>query len=379
MRFVSCDLAEELSRFQNDKYLTTSFFLDTDKSRRTKKEIIVTAKNLLASGRKRGEELDAAKDKRMSVERDLAAIEAFVAENLTSNAPGLALYACAGAKLWEVFALPAGPRDRIVFDRTPYIRPLSLILDRFRPMLVLLLDRREARWFESNMGMLAPLAHLVSEVPKKVKGGVEGPEAKRVERHIDAVVLSHFKRAAKQTFDLFQKTEYAGLLVGCHNGTCGEFESVLHPYLKERLKGKLKSKPGDAPDKVLQECVALEKDLRKGEEDNLVARLLAEVEKGGRAVSGLRECLKRLNQGEVRELIVTRYFAAGGTSCPRCGLLYLDELRCPTCERKTVALLDVVDEAVQKAWERQCGVRHITPPSKLDRYGKIGVFLRYKA
>jgi peptide subunit release factor 1 (eRF1) len=229
------------------------------------------------------------------------------------------------------------------------------------------------------MGMLAPLAHLVSEVPKKVKGGVEGPEAKRVERHIDAVVLSHFKRAAKQTFDLFQKTEYAGLLVGCHNGTCGEFETVLHPYLKERLKGKLKAKPGDAPDKVLQECVALEKDLRKGEEDNLVARLLAEVEKGGRAVSGLRECLKRLNQGEVRELIVTRYFAAGGTSCPRCGLLYLDELRCPTCERKTVALLDVVDEAVQKAWERQCGVRHITPPSKLDRYGKIGVFLRYKA
>jgi peptide subunit release factor 1 (eRF1) len=378
MKLLSRDQAEKIARFQSDKFLTTSLFLDTDKSRWTKKKILVTAKNLLAVGRKRLSELDAAKDKKTSLEKDLAKIEAFIAGNLTTNAPGLALYACSGAGLWEPIVLPTGPRNRIVFDRTPYVRPLSLILDRFRPMIVLLLDRREARWFELSMGVLTSLAHLTSDVPKKVKGGVEGPEAKRVERHYDAAVMSHFKRAAQRTFDLIKKQPYEALLVGCPNGAGGEFEAVLHPYVRERLKGKLKAKPGDPPDKVLRECLALEKDLRQGVEADLVGRLLAEVEKGGRATSGLRECLKHLNQREVGQLVVTRFFASAGTSCPRCGLLFIDKVACPACARKTLPVLDVVDEAVQKAWEMQCGVRHITPPSRLDRYGKIGAFLRFK-
>jgi peptide subunit release factor 1 (eRF1) len=378
MKILSWDLAEKISRFQSDKYSITSFFLDTDKSRWTKKEIVVSAKNLLSSGRDRLAELDAAKDKRTSLEKDLASIEAFVYQNMSTNVPGLALYACAGAGIWEPIALPTAPRNRIVFDRTPYIRPLSLILDRFRPLIILLLDRREARWFELSMGVLAPLARFTSEIPKKVKSGLVGPEAKRLERHVANAVMNHFKRAAQQTFDLFKKNSFDGLLVGCPNGVYGEFESVLHPYVRERLKGKLKAKPGDPPDKVLRECLALDANLRQRAEEDLIARLLGEVEKGGRATSGLRECLKRLNKREVRELVVTRYFVSPGTSCPRCGLLFLDEDRCPACDRKTVPLPDVVDEAVQKAWETQCLVRHITPPSRLDRYGKIGAFLRFK-
>jgi len=378
MNLLSKDLAEKISRIQSDKFLTTSFFLDTDKSRWSKKEIVVSAKNLLAKGREQLAGLNPAKEKRTSLEKDIAAIETFVSQNMTTNAPGVALYACAGTGLWEPILLPTAPRSRIVFDRTPYVRPLSLILDRFRPMIILLLDRREARWFEFSMGVLSPLAHFASEIPKKVKSGLVGPEAKRVERHVDNVVMNHFKRAAQQTFDLIQKKPYEGLLLGCPNGTCGEFESVLHPYVRERLKGKLKAKPGDPPDKILRESIALDADLRQKAEEDLVARLLAEVEKGGLATSGLRECLKHLNRAEVRDLVVTRYYVAPGTSCPRCGLLFIDEDRCPACGRKTHIVPDVVDEAVQKAWEMNCRVRHITPPSKLDRYGRVGAFLRFK-
>jgi len=379
MRLLSRDLAETISRSLDEKFPTTSFFLDTDKSRWSKKEIVVSAKNLLTQGRERLAELDAAKEKKASLEKDLAAIEAFVTQNLTTNAPGLALYASAGAKLWEPIALPTAPRNRLVFDRTPYIRPLSLILDRFRPMLILLLDRREARFFELSMGALTALAQFRSEIPKKVKSGLVGPEAKRLERHVDNAVMVHFKRAAQQVFDLTKKKPYEGFLIGCHNGTCGEFESVLHPYVRERLKGKLGAKPGDPLDKVLREALAMDADLRRRAEEDLVARLLGEVEKGGRAASGLKACLDHLNKADLRELVVTRFFASPGTSCPRCKLLYLGEDPCPACARKTLAVLDVVDEAVQKAWEMKCAVRHITPPSRLDRYGKIGAFLRFKS
>jgi hypothetical protein len=40
---------------------------------------------------------------------------------------------------------------------------------------------------------------------------------------------------------------------------------------------------------------------------------------------------------------------------------------------------DIIDQAIESAFEKNAEVRHITPPSKLDHYGKIGAFLRYKA
>jgi peptide chain release factor subunit 1 len=379
MKLVSRDQAEKLARFKSDKFLTTSFFLDTDKSRRTKKEIVVSAKNLVSSGRERLAGLDASKDARASLERDLAAIEAFVVQNMRTSAAGSALYANSGAGLWEVFDLPEAPKDRLVFDRTPYVLPIALILDQYRKMIVLVLDQREAEWYEYCMGGLTALAKLSSEVPKRLKGGVLGRDLKHPERRFEALLLGHYKRVAQQTMDLFQKNHYDGVFVGCHDGTCAELEPVLHTYVKDRLRGRIKVTPGDSQDRILKESQALERELRRKDEDARIGRFLSELEKGGRAAAGLRESLKHLNTGKVQELLVTRGFAAPGTACPRCRFLYLDELRCPSCDRKTNPVLDVVDEAVQKAWEKRDVVSHITPPSKLDRFGKVGAFLRFKA
>jgi hypothetical protein len=63
--------------------------------------------------------------------------------------------------------------------------------------------------------------------------------------------------------------------------------------------------------------------------------------------------------------------------CPKCHSLYVDELRCPICQVKTEKVLDVIDQSVEAAMNKKCRVHHVTPPSKLDRYGRIGAFLRY--
>ncbi len=41
-------------------------------------------------------------------------------------------------------------------------------------------------------------------------------------------------------------------------------------------------------------------------------------------------------------------------------------------------MLDIIDEAVEAAMDKNCQVKHVTPPSPLNKYGKIGAFLRYK-
>jgi peptide subunit release factor 1 (eRF1) len=230
------------------------------------------------------------------------------------------------------------------------------------------------------MGEISPLEALTSDVPGKVKkGGFEGTQAKRIERHIEAHLHDHFKSASQRTFDLFKKNQFDRLFLGCEDSHIADLELVLHRYLLDRLKGRLKAKPSDSPDKVLKEVVALEQQLNKNEESEIIQRFVSELEKGGRAVSGTKETLRVLNQVEVQTLLVTHNFITGGRTCPRCQFLYLEEAVCPSCQRRTDAVPDIIDQAIESAFEKNAEVRHITPPSKLDHYGKIGAFLRYKA
>src|SRR4030042_2631602 len=111
MKFSSQKQIQAVARLKSDSLLTTSFYLNTDKSRLTKKEIAVSFKNLLNEGRTRLESLDASRTRKESLARDLDHIVRFGAQALTlHNAPGLALFSCSGEDLWQNLALPRAPR-----------------------------------------------------------------------------------------------------------------------------------------------------------------------------------------------------------------------------------------------------------------------------
>lgn len=379
MKLSERSQVEALAKFDAKRLWTTSFFLDTDKSRLMKKEIMLNLKNLLSRAAAGLENLDISAKIKDSLSEDLTAIETFCRTGLnTLGAPGLALFSCSGRGFFRNFELPHGPRPRILFERSFYVRPLSAIFDRHRKSLICLLDSRKAVWYESTMNVLNKLAELESKEPPPSKGrAFKGYETKKIERHIEAHVLAHLKQAAGKTFQIEKKNGYDSLFIGCDDKLFSNLDGLLHNYLKQKLSARMKARPGTTADKVLQEAADLEKRLKKAEEDDIVLRLVGILEKGGRGCSGLLETLRKLNVYEVQTLVVTHGFSAEGRICPSCRFLYVDELRCPSCEVKTDKTADIVDEAIEQAMTRDLPVKHITPPSKLDRYGKIGAFLKY--
>ncbi len=379
MKLYSREQIESLSKFQSENFLTTSFYLDTNKSRLTKKEIVLSARNLIRNGKSRSDALDISKTKKSSINEDLEKIRKFCSQNLNSyKYPGLAIFSCSRQGFWQVFSLPHSPRNRLILDKDPYVRLLSSILDEYHNIFVLALDRREAKWYDTTRGDISLLGTMVGDVPSKVReGGWEGYESKRIERHIATHLRDFFKQAAKKTFELFKKNHFDWIFLGCKEEYCSVFEPLLHPYLQKRLKGRIKASPGDSAAKVLRASQELEKRLQEQEEDILITRFISELEKGGRATSGLKNTLKRLNRGDVQTLLVTRNFTLPGRYCPKCQFIYSDELRCPSCGRKTEPSMDIIDEAVEAALEKNGQVKHISSPSRLNRYGKIGAFLRY--
>lgn len=380
MKLSSREQIGSLAKFKSDRFLTTSFFLDTDKSRWTKKQITLSTKNLLNAYKSNVESANLSKRKKESLMQDLEKIDRFCREDLNSHTyAGLAIFSCSKEDFWEVFELPNAPRNRIVKDQDPYVRPLSAILNERRRICLLIFDRKEAKLYDLFLGEISLLDKILSDVPSKVReGGWEGYESKRIERHIATLLHNYLKKIAQLTFTLFKANQFDWLFLGCNEEYCKEFEPILHPYLKERLKARLKSKPGDSVSKIKKEASALKKNLMAQEEKQILSQFISILEKGGLATSGLKETLRSLNRGSVQTLLITRHFSKPGKACPRCGFLYVDEIKCPTCQRKTEPVLDVIDEAVESAMDKKAQIKHIDPPSKLSRYGSIGALLRYK-
>jgi len=381
MKFQDRTQIEALTKFNGQGDFVTSFFLETDKGRLNRKEIQLALKNLLSGAKAQACGLAAGKEKTESLLRDLDIIADYSSQALaSSNSAGLAAFSCSQRKFWQALELPHGPRNRVIFDANFYVRPLAAILDKYSPICVQLISHREARWYSVSMGEIKLLDELQSDVPSRVReGGFEGNESKKIERHLDARLQDHFKKTAKRAFDLSKKHPFEWLFIGCEDNHGADFEAHLHSYLREKIKAHIKSRLNDSPAKVLQEALDVEARLKKTEEEETVQRLVGELERGGLAASGLRDTIHRLNQFEVLSLVVTHNFSKPGRICPTHKILYLDELKCPICDKKTDVVQDIVDEAIETVLKRKGSVKHITPPSKLDHYGQIGAFLKYKA
>ncbi|MGQ9800481.1 MAG: baeRF10 domain-containing protein [Candidatus Saccharicenans sp.] len=380
MKFTSPSQAEALAQMKTHPYQATSFYLNTDKSQQPLKAINAAYKGLLNQARLELEGKELSREARKSLLDDLEKISQFCTNRLNSwKAPGLAIFCCSARNIWQELELPHGPRNRLIQDFDFYARPLTAILEKFKKLCAFLLNRREAYWYEIHMAEIRLLDSLTSDVPKKVKkGGFEGYESKRIERHIDALLMEHFKKATQKTFDILKQNHFDWLLVGCDDQFYPQLEPLFHSYVKGKLKGRLKARPGTEASRVLEECLTLEEKLKREEEETLVKKFTAELERGGRAVSGLADTLRKLNSFEIQHLLITHNFSKPGKVCPSCHGLFRNEEICPACKVKIEAVADIVDEAIEVALRRNIPVTQVSPPSRLEHYGSIGAFLKYK-
>lgn len=381
MKFTSPSQIERLAEIKTHPFKATSFYLNTDKGQQSLKAINAAYKALLNQAKMDLEKKNLTKEVKKMLSEDLEKVSLFCTQRLNSwKAPGLAIFSCSGKNFWQELELPHGPRNRVVQDFDFYTRPLSAILEKFKKLCVFLINRKEAHWYEIYMGGIKLLYSLTSDVPKQVKkGGFEGYESKRIERHIEAHLLEHFKKSVQKTFDILKKNNFGWLLVGCDDQFYPQLEALFHSYVKEKLKGRIKARPGVEESTVLRECLQIEEKLKKTEEEDLVKKFVSELERGGRAISGLPDILKKLNSFEVQSLLVTHNFSKPGKVCPQCRALFLKEETCPSCKVKTEMAADIVDQTIELALNRDIPVYQITPHSRLEHYGNIGAFLKFKA
>ncbi len=374
---VTFEQIEGLTRLQSEGFPVSSLYLHLWPDRRIHHAKL---KDLIKEEQEKLSQNDLPKEVKKSVEEDFKKLQEFVETFQEPPYKGLVIFSCAAQKIWEVFLLRQPVRDLLILDLSPYVRPLVSILNKYRRVCTLLIDRTRARVFEIFMGEIAERSEIFSDVPSKVReGGWYGLSEKRIGRHVEQHLHDHLKKVTDEAFLHFREKGFDWLLLGGQSELLQIAENVLHPYLKERLKRTFRMDLDASPQEVLKKTLALEEEIKREEDCALVSRLLNSLKPTGLGVSGIHETLSSLYEKNVYTLLVEEGFSQKGAYCTHCGFMGLKVGLCPICRKSMVPVPDIIDEAVATAMNQNSEVFHINSACGLKEIGSIGALLRYTA
>jgi len=312
-----------------------------------------------------------------SVHDDLRKIEAFVRAGIDrSETRGLAFFACTATDLWEVIELPVPVHSQLVINNAPAVGQLESVMQEHEPIGVLLADRQRARLFVFELGQLVERSELIDELPRDydLRGLRERgtPDA-----HVEELAQQHLRHAARAAFDLWQSRGFHHLAIGAPDAVASQLEADLHPYLKERLCGRVHLPVTATLPEVQKAAEALEVEVERAREAALVARLREAAATGRRGIGGLADTLVALNDHRVERLLVSKGFSQEGWRCPSTGALALVGPSSPITGEPMERVDDVVEDAIEEALGQGLSVTICVGNADLDVLGRIGALLRY--
>lgn len=371
MTLLSDASIRELAGIRGEAGPITTCYLDVDGRRLVRQQDVEQElETLLRSARQRA-------DDEPSVLEDLARIEKHVRAGIDrAGVRGMVFFASAANDLWKVIPLPVRVRSQVVVNASPAVGQLESILQAHEPIGVLLADRQRARLFVFELGRLVERSELFEELPRDydVRGQSERgtPEA-----HVEELAQQHIRHAAKVVFQVFQERPFEHLVISASEAVASDLEAALHPYLKERLGGRLHL-PIDASETAVQEAAeAVELELEKARDAQVVARLREAVGAGRRGVAGLADTLEALNEHRVERLVVSKGFSKEGWRCPEADSLHAIGPNHPVTGAPLVRVPDVVEDAIEVALTSKIPVTICVADADLDVLGRIGALLRY--
>jgi peptide chain release factor subunit 1 len=353
----------------------TSCYLDVDGRRHPRPvDYELQLEHLVRQARERATRMgpEAAR----SVEDDLDRINSYVRSGFDrSKVRGLAFFVCSAEGFFEVVEAPLPVRNEVVLGTTPHVRPLESLLSHQERIALLLVDRQRARLFHFELGVLEECTPVFDAVPRRHDQG--GLSASNIQRHTDELAHRHLKHAAEVTFEELQRRHVDHLVLGGPHEVVAEFESVLHPYLKDRLAGHCSVAVTASIEEVRHALLDVQADVERDRETTMISRLREAVGSGNGGVAGLEPTLRALVERRVDTLLVSEGYEAPGWRCPSCRFMATRGRGCPVCGASMELVQDVVEQAVEEALANSCRVAIVLNSADLDVLGRIGALLRF--
>jgi peptide chain release factor subunit 1 len=314
-------------------------------------------------------------EERAALKADIDRVrETLMASDIAQNGTrAVAVYACQPADLLEVVRLNHPVDAAVVLDRSPYIEPLVAAAGE-EQWCVLLVNRRNARFFLGDRGGLEETDRVEDDVHSQHDQG--GWSQSRYQRGVEKEKDDHLVHVAEVAFARFKEGRFDRLLVSAPDELVNEVEAKLHPYLRERIVGRVHlDVENSSIEDVRSGAGQVVEDWRRRCEREALDRLTEGVGRGGRGAAGLSSVLQALNEARVETLLVADGFRSPGGRDPATGMLHTGDHGPDGQELEVVE--NIVEPAIEKAVEQSAKVIKVRHHDDLGPLGGIGAVLRY--
>src|SRR4051812_8293051 len=291
------------------------------------------------------------------------------------GAHALAIFCSGPAGVFEVIKLPRPVDTGVAINDRPFIEPLTDIAFA-GSWAVFLISRKMARILRGSRERLEEVARISDDVHGWHDQG--GWSQARYQRGIQKETDDHVKNAAEELFSRFKRNPFDRLLIGCPEELYSEVEKRLHPYLQERIVGRIEvDVEHTSPDEVLNAAAEKMEEEDKRHEREAFDRLAEGLGTGGRAAAGLEDVLEALNERRVEILLVEQGLTAAGVVCPQCGWLGAEGANCPADGTPLHKVDDIIENAVELAVTQSAEVIAARYYDDLEERGSIAAVLRF--
>jgi peptide subunit release factor 1 (eRF1) len=241
---------------------------------------------------------------RQSLDEDRTRLEALLKDDEVVSQPGVAVFACHAAGLWEVVTSAAPFETRISSGPTADLFGLAELLEDSEAWVVALADTSGCRLFVTRRGSLVERATLDEEPDEHKRHQQGGWSQARYQRHIDMQDRRFAREAADAIAKLVEQERARHLLLAGEERSL----SVLEPELPESVAAMVEHVEHvhfDSPvEEVAAEVAPILAAIREAEETDAADRVVAGVRAGDLGVAGIDTVSRALEWGQVDELVL---------------------------------------------------------------------------
>jgi peptide chain release factor subunit 1 len=374
---------EHLVTLRASAPVVVSLYVRLDVQARIRNRYRIAVRDAIRRARHAADSSPLSRQEREALHRDLERLEEYLDHaGALPHSPGVALYACESLGLFQVLPLPRVLHTRLLLGERPRLAEAVAAVEGFGRILVALVDRTHARFFELTAFEVRELSGLQLPATRGGKYHSDRADAPgwgehdfhnriREERHRHAAAVS------RQLAALVAEGPCQGIVLAGPTRTIMEQQRFLPRNLARLVLGTARLNPTAATAAQVGEAALAARAAWEQARENSILAEVEEAVSTGWAVNGARETLRALGRGQVRVLVVPAGQTGSGYRCPLSRRLVLAPGDCRG-EGEPIPVPDLVTEALEEAFRQQVEVEVIDDPEIRTRVDGLGALLRFR-
>jgi peptide subunit release factor 1 (eRF1) len=269
------------------------------------------------------------------------------------------------------------------WNRELFLQPLAVTVDEDEPYALALFGQASLRLFVVSGGEIEELIQETFPSRQVRHTRTVGTDhigsASQAQRKADERIRWNLRHMEADVAWLMQSRQLNRLLLAGTPQITEQFRKRLPKRLASQVMGSVDISTDATPARLLAAAQPVAQKHEHDSELGLVDEIVTEAAKGRKAVTGLSNTLKAVNEARVWQLVYSDEFSSPGFECSKCaGLFSLERKSCLYCGAVLRPISDVVERAIEHALRKGARIEVVKGEASgsLINAGGIGAFLR---